>query len=88
MDLFKLVFLFSLELLDQMIFLTVEGPPHCFSQWLPVSTFPPTVHECSFSFTSSPTLAISYLFDPSHSEKGEVIDHGGFHLPFPDDKKC
>ena len=35
--------------------------------------------------TSLPTLAVSCLFDNSHSDRFEVISHCGFDLYFPDD---
>lgn len=41
------------------------------------------MYEDSLSSTFSPTLAISCLFDNSHSNGHEVMSHGGFDLHYP-----
>ena len=51
--------------------------------WRHQFTFPATVYEDSLSSTFSPTLAISCLFDNSHSNGHEVMSHGGFDLHYP-----
>ena len=87
--LFKLVFLFPSdkysELLDHMLVLSLilKGITIMFSievapiyipsqQWISVP---------SLFFASSPTFAISYLFDYSQSNRCEVIFYCGFYLP-------
>ena len=49
------------------------------------SVFPPTVYKDSLFSISSATL-VTCLFDASHSNRCEVIPHGGFDLHFPDDQ--
>ena len=50
-------------------------------------TFPPTVHEGSFSPVSL-MFVIICLFDQSHSDSYEGTSHCGFDLHFPDDQWC
>ena len=45
------------------LFLIFEKPLFCFPQCLHQFTFPPTVHECSHFYTSSPTFVICCLFE-------------------------
>ena len=49
-----------------------------FPYWLHQFTSPSTVHEGSLLPKSSPTLAISYLFDNNLSDRCIVIFHCGF----------
>ena len=51
--------------------------------WLHQFIFPPTMYEDSLFSTFSPTLAISCLFDNSHSNRHEVIPYSGFDLHYP-----
>ena len=57
------------------------------SSTVAVPVYIPTNSAQGFLFsTSSPTLVTSCVFDKSHSDRCEVIFHGGFHLCFPDDE--
>ena len=47
-----------------------------------VFTFPPTMYTGSPFSTSSPTFAVSCLFDDSHSNRCEFLSHCGFDLHF------
>ena len=49
-----------------------------YSDYNQFATFSPAMNEGSLSSTSLPELAISYLFDDSHSDRWEVIHHFGF----------
>ena len=61
------------------------GPPHYFSWWLYLWTFPPAVCKGSPFFTPSPTLLISCHFDNRHSNRYKVISHCSFDWHFPND---
>lgn len=43
-----------------------EDAPHCFPQWLPRFTLPPTAHEGSNHATSFPAFAVPCVFGSSH----------------------
>ena len=90
-NLFKLVFLFSLnkcprmELLDHMI-------AQCLIFWRSSVLFfivaeliyiPKAMYEGSLFSISLPTCVISGLFDNSHSDKYKLVSYCGFHLYFP-----
>ena len=69
----------EVELLDHevVLFLIFKELPYCFPQWLYQFTFPPTVNESVLFSTSSPMLVISYFFDNSHSNRGELVTYCG-----------
>lgn len=56
---------------------------HGFPLWWCQFPAPPTVLRGSFSSTSLPAFVISRLFDAGHSDRHEVLSHGGFDLHFP-----
>ena len=54
------------------LIVSVEESPYCFQQRLFQFTFPPAVHKCSLSSTSSPALVISCLFYSGCSESCDI----------------
>ena len=50
-----------------------EEPPDWFPKWLHHLAIPPAVEECSFFSTSSPTPAVSWVFELSHSDWWVVL---------------
>ena len=94
--LFELVFFFlqvntqqwNYWITAQLYFSFLEEPLYYSPQWLHQFAFPPTGHKGPFLSTSLPTLAISCLFDNSHSDRCEVVSHCSFDLHFPEDEWC
>lgn len=75
------------ELVNHMVFLIFNmlRKLRILPQWLHPFTFPPTMHEGSFSSTSPLILVISYLCDSGLSDSCEVLSHCGFGLRFFND---
>ena len=64
------------------------GPKAFSNSHLYQSTFPPTMHEGFLFPTSSPTSAVCWFIDGSHSDRCEVISLCGFNLHFSNNYWC
>ena len=67
------------------VFSFLEKPPYYFPQRCHQLMFPPAACEGSVFISFLSALVICVLFDDSHSDRCEVIAHGGFDFHPPDD---
>jgi hypothetical protein len=58
--------------------------PNWFLKWLYKFALPRAMEECSLCSTSSPTCAITWIFDLSHSAWCKMDSQGHFDLHFTD----
>ena len=63
------------------LFLCLKKPPYCFLQWLHQS-FSPTVYMGFLLSISQTAFVMSCVFNSSHSDRCEVMSHGGSAFPW------